>query len=59
MAAIDIPELNNRYEELETKLKSDIDKTFGKCYKLIGRAKWKQKFSSSRRFSDSFGRWNR
>lgn len=51
--------IEDKYEQLETKLKNNIDKKFGYCRKLIGRAKWKKKFSSGRRLSDSFGRWNR
>ena len=59
MVSMGVIDLDSRYDELEKKLKKDIDKTFGKCYKLIGRAKWRKKISSGRRLSDTFGKWNR
>ena len=40
-------------------IKQEIDDKFVRIYKIAGRAKWKKKFSSSRRLSDTFGRWNR
>ena len=65
MARIDLNEkhyeyaINDRYAELEKKIKKDIDNKYGQCRRIIAKAKWQNKFSSGRKLSDSFGRWNR
>ena len=48
----------SRYDELEAKLQKDIQDSFGFCYRLIAKAKWKQHFST-RRCSKTYGRWNK
>ena len=48
----------SKYNELETRLQKDIQDKFSLCYKAIGRAKWKQNFST-RRCTKTYGRWNK
>ena len=48
-----------KYDELEKRLQKDIHDKFGFCYKLVARAKWKQKFSTRHYASKTYGRWNK
>ena len=49
----------SKYDELEARLQKDIQTNFGRCYKLIARAKWKQKFNTRHYASKTYGRWNK
>jgi hypothetical protein len=46
-------------DDIQMKMKEEIDKKFGYCRRLIKKAKWKGYFSSSRGNDQTFGRWNK
>ena len=59
MVSMGVIDLDSRYDELEKKLKKDIDNKYGQCRRIIAKAKWQRRFSSGRKFSNNFGRWNK
>lgn len=40
-------------------MREEIDSKFNQCRRIIGKAKWRGNFSSSRRKEETFGRWNK
>lgn len=46
-------------DDMREEIKEEIDSKFNQCRRIIGKAKWRGNFSSSRRKEETFGRWNK
>lgn len=46
-------------DDMREEIKEEIDSKFNQCRRIIGKAKWRGNFSSSRRKEETFGRWSK
>lgn len=58
MARVTLNSIDEKYNNLVTEIRKEINKKFGHCRRMIGKAKWKGNFSSSRGKGETFGKWN-
>lgn len=46
-------------DDVQREIRKEIDSKFAHCRRIIGKAKWRGNFSSSRRKEETFGKWNK